>query len=83
MGHEPEQCLLLQLLQVKEGVERGPLVKFPVLKLFGEGSRETGVKPWNPQGRGWGLGLRVYLRHKQERVVGCRGGHDLPLRGRE
>ena len=42
MGHEPEQCLLLQLPQVKGGVEQGkeqgPLVKFLVLKLFGEGT---------------------------------------------
>ena len=58
MGHEPEQCLLLQLLPLKGGgKEWGPAVKFPVLKLFGTGaggSREFRVKPWDPQGRGWG-----------------------------
>ena len=61
MGHEPKQCLLLQLLPVKGGVEQGkeqgPAVKFPVLRLFRpameRGSREAGVKPWD-QGRGWG-----------------------------
>ena len=38
MGHEPQQCLLLQLLPimggVEQGKERGPAVKFPALKLF-------------------------------------------------
>ena len=33
MGHEPQQCLLLQLLPIQGGVEqgkaRGPAVKFP------------------------------------------------------
>ena len=59
MGHEPKLCLLLQLLPIKGGVkqgkERGPAVKFPVLKLFGpgiqRGSREVGVKPRDSQGR--------------------------------
>ena len=62
MAHESEHCLLLQLLPLKGGVEQGkeraPAVKFPVLKLLrigcGEGSREVWVKPWDPQGRGWG-----------------------------
>ena len=62
MGLEPKQCLLLQLLPIKggekQGKEWGPAVKFPVLKLFGpgieRGSREVGVKPWDPGGRGWG-----------------------------
>ena len=62
MGHEPKLCLLLQLLPIKGGVEqgkeRGPAVKFPVIKLFGSGmgrgSREVRVKPWDFQGRGWG-----------------------------
>ena len=44
MGHESEQCLLLQLLPIKGGVaqgkEQGPEVKFPVLKLFGTGYGE-------------------------------------------
>ena len=58
MGHEPGQCLL-QLLQVKAGVEqgqeRGPGVKILVLSSCSErGSREVRVKPGNPQGRGWG-----------------------------
>ena len=61
MGREPEQSFLLQLLPVKgrwgrQGKERGPAVKLPILKLFrlgsGRGSREVGVKPWDPQGRG-------------------------------
>ena len=38
MGHEPEQCLLPQLLPLKgamdQGKQWGPVVKFPVLKLF-------------------------------------------------
>ena len=38
MGHEPEQCLLLQLRLVKGGEEQakewGPAVKFPALKLW-------------------------------------------------
>ena len=38
MGHEPKQCLLLQLLPIKGGVgqgkEWGPARKFPVLKLL-------------------------------------------------
>ena len=46
MGHEPEQCLLLQLLPIKGG---GPVVKFPVLKFFkmgyGEGTYGGWVKP--------------------------------------
>ena len=41
MEHEPEQCLLLQLLPIKGGVgqgkEWGPAVKFPVLKFLGIG----------------------------------------------
>ena len=32
---ESKQCLLLQLLPIKGGVEQGPAVKFPALKLFG------------------------------------------------
>ena len=44
MGHEPYQCLLLQLLPLKGGVgqgkERGPVAKFPVLKLFRTGYGE-------------------------------------------
>ena len=39
MGHEPKQCLLLQLLPLKGAVEQGkeqdPAMRFPV--LFGEG----------------------------------------------
>ena len=39
MGHEPEQCLLLQLLPMKERVGQGKewaaAVKSPVFKLFG------------------------------------------------
>ena len=61
MGREPKQCFLLQLPPLKGGVgqgkEQGPALKFPVLKLFtgyGRGSREVGVKAWDPQGRGWG-----------------------------
>ena len=44
MGYEPQQCLLLQLLPMKGGVEQrkewGPVVKFPVLKLFRTGYME-------------------------------------------
>ena len=44
MGHELQQCLLLQLLPLKRGVgqgkDRGPVVKFPVLKLFQTGHGE-------------------------------------------
>ena len=62
MGHEHEQCLLLQLLPIKGGVEqgkeRGPAVKFLVFKFFRMGYREGSyggrVKPWDPQGTGWG-----------------------------
>ena len=41
MGHELKQCLLPQLLPLKERVERrkewSPAVKFPVSKVFGTG----------------------------------------------
>ena len=44
MGNEPKQCLLIQLLPIKGGVEqrkeRGPVVKFPVLKLYRTRHRE-------------------------------------------
>ena len=67
MGHEPQQCLLLQLLPLKEQAEQGkehsPAAKLPVLKLFrpgvGRGSREVGVEPWDPWGKRWGWGLRA------------------------
>ena len=64
MRHELEQYLLPRLLPAKGRVEQGkkwgPVVKFPVLKLSGQGkgmgrgSREIRVKPWDPWGRGWG-----------------------------
>ena len=67
MGHEWEQCLLLQLLpingRVGKGMEQGPAVKFPVLKLsgtrYGRGSREVGVEGGAEvsecfSGTGWG-----------------------------
>ena len=62
MGHEHEQCLLLQLLPIKGGVEQGkeggPAVKFPILKFFRTGYREGTyggqVKAWDPWGTGWG-----------------------------
>ena len=45
MRHKPKQCLLLQLLPLKGGVEQGkeqgPAGKFPALK---RGSREVGVE---------------------------------------
>ena len=58
MGHEPKQCLLLQLLPIKGGVEQGkeqgPAVKFPVLKFYGlgmgRGPREVGGKALGPSG---------------------------------
>ena len=43
--------------RIGAGKERDPAVKFPDLKLFrpvGRRSREVRVKPWDPQGRGWG-----------------------------
>ena len=61
MGREPEQCLLLQLLPVKGGVERGKervlceVSRFKVVRdpVWG-GSSEIGVEPWDRRGRGWG-----------------------------
>ena len=61
MRHEPEQCLLLQLLPIKGGVEQGkeggPAVKFLVFKFFRTGYREGSyggrVKPLDPRGTGW------------------------------
>ena len=73
MGHEPKQCLLLQLLPLKGVVEQGkeqdPAMRFPL----GRGSRD-------PQGRGWGCGLRACLRHRLRMGVGSCGLH---LRRRE
>ena len=70
MRHEPKQCLLLQLLPLKGGVEqgkeRGPSGKFPALK---RGSREVGVEGraevselTSRKGRGRGLGVEGGLR---------------------
>ena len=45
---------------MEQGKKWGPVVKFPVLKLSGQGKgmgrgpREIRVKPWDPWGRGWG-----------------------------
>ena len=58
MEHELQQCLLLQLLPLKGGVEQGkeqgPAVKFPVLKFYGlgmgRGPREVGGKALGPSG---------------------------------
>ena len=57
--------------EVEQGKERGPAIKFPACSGpdMGRGSREVGVKPWDPpveggaevseliSGTGWGGGL--------------------------